>query len=113
MVNKMAYAPWMIQGFFREKFKGRSPEWRKVRKLHLKDNPRCVVCYTKKNLQVHHIEPFHLRPDLELNLTNLVTLCGDHHLLFGHLDYWKSWNPAVLEDCEQMAYKIETRPVKR
>jgi hypothetical protein len=62
-------------------------------------------------LQVHHIFPFHYcrllgRPDLELDLRNLVTLCEDeagrpgenHHLLVGHLDDFQSSNLDVVRD---------------
>jgi 5-methylcytosine-specific restriction endonuclease McrA len=56
-------------------------------------------------LQVHHIKPFHLHPHLELEPTNLITLCEvkgrDHHLLLGHLDEWASYNERVREDVKR------------
>jgi 5-methylcytosine-specific restriction endonuclease McrA len=46
--------------------------------------------------QVHHKVPFHDRPELELDPTNLVTLCGpkhrNHHLDIGHLGDYKCYN---------------------
>lgn len=81
----------------------RSPEWHRVEKEHLLHEPACVVCgHRGKGLQVHHIKPFHLHPNLELDPRNLITLCElkgrDHHLLIGHLDEWESYNVNVKED---------------
>ena len=93
----------------------RSPQWPRVEKAHLLLQPRCACCADGQcpdcGLQVHHIFPFHLcialgRPDLELDLRNLITLCQsepgrpaeDHHLLVGHLDDFQSSNLSVLED---------------
>lgn len=81
----------------------RSPEWPRVAQEHLLHEPACVACgYKGRGLQVHHIKPFHLYPDLELDPRNLITLCEvkgrDHHLLIGHLDDWESYNPNVRED---------------
>ena len=87
-------------GEFRElnKVLVRSSGWRNVRSEHLIIQPYCQVCGKTKGLQVHHIFPFHLYPHLELELTNLVTFCGDHHLWIGHLGYWKTYNPDVIVD---------------
>jgi hypothetical protein len=81
----------------------RSPEWSRVEHEHLAHEPACVACgYRGKGLQVHHIKPFHLHPQLELDPNNLMTLCEipgrDHHLLIGHLDNFESYNPHVRED---------------
>jgi 5-methylcytosine-specific restriction endonuclease McrA len=83
--------------------KERSPEWPRVEKEHLLREPACVACgYKGKGVQVHHIKPFHLHPQLELDPGNLITLCEvkgrDHHLLIGHLDNWESYNEHVRED---------------
>jgi 5-methylcytosine-specific restriction enzyme A len=66
---------------------------------------------------VHHIKPFHLFPDLELSFANLITLgeacpTGNHHLLFGHLGYWSSWNEDVVKDARTFRIKIQTRPLR-
>ena len=81
----------------------RSPEWPRVEKEHLMREPTCAACgYRGHGLQVHHIKPFHLHPSLELDPTNLITLCEikgrDHHLLLGHLDEWESYNVNVRHD---------------
>lgn len=66
--------------------------WRKVRKQHLKDNPECSVCFTRKKLEVHHIIPFDVNPEKELDPDNLSTLCHRHHFTIGHLGKWWLWN---------------------
>lgn len=92
----------------------RSPKWDSVRKAHLKRKPWCIVCTTKgsflNRIEVHHVKPFHLHPELELVDDNLISLCRDHHLLFGHLLNWKSYNPKVEEDAVNWSIKIKTRP---
>lgn len=78
----------------------RSGSWPRVRREHLEREPACAACGRRKDLEVHHIIPFHERPDLELDDGNLVTLCADPcHLVFGHLlDYRRRSNPLVRED---------------
>jgi hypothetical protein len=52
-------------------------------------------------MQVHHVKPFHLHPELELEESNLISLCmGDNecHLFIGHGDSFKCYNPNVRED---------------
>jgi 5-methylcytosine-specific restriction endonuclease McrA len=94
-----------------ELFGGRDPQWDGVRKQHLKKENLCQACLTKDNLEVHHIIPFHLRPDLELDPANLITLCAQKcHLLFGHLMNYKSYNSNVIEDCKKMQENIKNRP---
>lgn len=81
----------------------RSKHWHTVEREHLAKEPACVICGTTEKVQVHHtLPPFDYceaigRPDLELDERNLFTLCEipgvDHHILIGHLDDFKSWNP--------------------
>ena len=90
----------------------RSSQWPKVRKQYLKENPNCVVC-GKKASAVHHIVPFHVDPGRELDPDNLIGFCGhQHHLLVGHLMWWKAWNPSVEEDSSVWTTKIKERKVK-
>lgn len=77
----------------------RSPEWRKVRKQHLKNHPTCEACGTRILNDVHHVIPFHVDPSLELAAWNLITLCRRplrrHHFRVGHRGNWSSSNPDV------------------
>lgn len=87
----------------------RSPRWESVRANHLKNNPLCVACGSKEHLQVHHIKPFHLFPELELDPTNLITLCefdnkdsnatnDNHHLILGHNGDFHKNNEDVIKE---------------
>lgn len=80
----------------------RSPHWHTVRKHYLEQHNKCAACGRAEHLQVHHIEPFHLHPDKELDISNFITLCevpGDDgcHLKLGHLGNWKSFNPDIIK----------------
>jgi 5-methylcytosine-specific restriction endonuclease McrA len=94
----------------------RSGKWPKVRAEHLKNNPTCAVCGGNKHLEVHHKKPFHLNRDLELDPSNLITLCENQndgvncHLLFGHLGSFKSFNENVEFDSKSWNSKIKSRP---
>lgn len=84
----------------------RSPEWPKARAAYIKDHPECAACgYKGKENQVHHVTPFHLDPKLELDPSNLITLCGpghrNHHLDIGHGGTYTCRNPNVREDAER------------
>lgn len=94
----------------------RSPHWPAVRQEHLKKEPRCALCNGDKKLNVHHLLPFHLRKDLELDPTNLITLCENKedgvncHLLFGHLGNFRSYNPNCVKDVQEWQAKLKNRP---
>jgi hypothetical protein len=99
--------------FFKQKirFAYRSPKWSTIRKKFISRNPICAACGSSKNLEVHHIKPVHLFPEKELDINNLITLCGDKcHILFGHCMDFKSWNPNVIEDCHRIRERIKNRP---
>ena len=98
----------------------RSPLWPACRAGHLRRQPRCAACATTQHLAVHHIQPFHIRPELELadglgaQECNLVTLCESPahncHLIWGHCLSWSSWNPEVVADAATFLRKVEARP---
>ena len=90
----------------REKIKSitRSNKWDEVRDTFIEKNSSCAACGSTKKLQVHHIKPFHLHPELELEESNLITLCmdkNDCHLNVGHGDSWRCYNPNVKSDAEK------------
>lgn len=95
----------------------RSSHWPTVRKQHLAFHPTCELCGGSAKLEVHHIRPFHLHPDLELEPSNLITLCEadkdgvNCHLLFGHLGNFKSFNVEVITDSTHWSEKIKHRPL--
>ena len=84
----------------------RSDKWGATRAAWLRDHPTCAACGSKKNIEVHHKLPFHLFPALELDRSNLITLCEEigveHHLRVGHLGNWKKFNQNVENDAQRM-----------
>ncbi len=86
----------------------RSPEWGRVRREHLEAHPTCAVCGSGSDIEVHHIKPFHLFPELELDPGNLVTLCEsknygfNDHLVVGHGGNYRFYNPWVMDDIKEL-----------
>ena len=66
----------------------RSGQWQGARALHLSIEPQCAACGTTDRLEVHHVTPFAENPALELEQTNMITLCRLHgsgcHWRLGH-----------------------------
>lgn len=93
---------------------GRSGVWRSVRAKHLEREPACAACGRTKDLEVHHIKPYHEHPELELDDGtngldgNLVTLCSEPcHFVFGHLlNYRTRHNPSVREDAARYLKRL-------
>lgn len=96
----------------KEQGKARSGKWPTVRKAHLLKNPACAVCGAiKGKIEVHHLIPFHSRPELELDPKNLLTLCENDeffncHRLIGHLNNFKGWNPDAVMDAQEWVKKL-------
>lgn len=91
----------------------RSPKWNRVRSKHLKQHPCCAACGRSLKVEAHHIEPVHINPERELDLSNLITLCSTPcHIVFGHFMNWKSWNKNVVNDCSVYYDKYVNRPYK-
>lgn len=102
----VSFAPMKMTG-------SRSSAWPTVRQRWLTAHSRCAVCGGRELLEVHHIRPFHLWPELELDSNNLLTLC-EHptrqcHLRWGHLGWWQAYNPQILAD----VLRIRGRPTSR
>jgi 5-methylcytosine-specific restriction protein A len=92
----------------------RASEWVYVRNEFVRRHPRCETCGGAYNLNVHHIKPFHLYPELELDEGNLITLCREHHFRIGHdpdgkgpaKPNWSASNPNVRSDAANMRSKV-------
>lgn len=90
---------WLLRLLFGTTFgQARDSGWRKLRNQHIRAHPRCAVCETTAKVEAHHIVPVHVDPSLEMDFTNLITLCRPHHFTFGHLCDWRAHNPTVRED---------------
>ena len=113
MLNKLKW--WFLRLFKVRPPCGRSPLWGKVRDKFIKEHPTCELCNGKTDLVAHHIKPYHLFPEEELNPSNLITLCEREkygvncHLLFGHFGNWKKYNINVRQDVKTWNSKINGR----
>ncbi len=70
---------------------GRSSKWPALRNAFIRENPNCVVCGQDADT-VHHLKPFHVAPELELDRNNLASVCDKCHLTVAHLNQWRLWN---------------------
>lgn len=84
----------------------REPDWIRVREDHLANQAECVACGNANNLTVHHIKPVSLAPHLELEPSNLLTLCERHHLEIGHHGDWRVVNPNVVAEALEHRKKL-------
>lgn len=65
-----------------------SADYRKWREsVLLKDNFRCRICNSSKNLEADHIKAFSQFPKLRLDINNGRTLCADCHKLTPNYGY--------------------------
>lgn len=71
--------------------------WRAVRNAYVRLHPRCALCGHGKQLQVHHIVPWHVDESLRYHADNLVTLCQPCHFRYGHGLNWKRHNMWITE----------------
>jgi len=85
----------------------RAGGWSAFRRQFMQMRPICEVCGRKRGLEAHHVIPFHVAPDLELEIHNLVALCRRCHLLIGHLGGWSRVNLDVLADVTALRFKID------
>lgn len=97
----------------------RSAKWPGIRRLWLKQNPSCVACGGRDGVEAHHVVPFHLEPDRELDLTNLISLCEkgpgstNCHCLVGHCGDWRAYNPMAREDALRLRSILDQKQYVR
>ena len=105
----------MISQLYRYYLNLRAPDgasvnwsWQKCRKKFLKKvGKSCVCCSNKKKIQVHHVLPRHIRPDLAVDMTNLIALCASCHLRIGHLGSYFTYN----ENIKKVAWMVRHNSV--
>ena len=90
----------------------RSPKWGQFKKEYAKKYPpACVVCGSKKTLNLHHLYVFHAFPQYELCEWNVRWLCHEHHLYLAHLGDFSSVDPNGAENIEKEKQAYQTRPM--
>lgn len=75
---------------------------RKALLTHRKNHPVCEATGKTTRLQVHHLIPVSVRPDLAGQSSNLITLERDAHLVIGHAGDYKAYVTNVRELCTSM-----------
>jgi 5-methylcytosine-specific restriction enzyme A len=92
----------------------RSGKWPAFERDVLKVHTSCAACGGCEQLQVHHILPFHLWPEGELDGRNVVVLCNKHgcHFGFGHDYDWLAYNPNVVADAAHQLQRVQHRKYK-
>ena len=85
---------------------GRSSKWPALRRKFLAFQPYCQACGRQEKLNVHHIIPVHVAPELELSWSNCITLCEwptqNCHIIHGHGGRWRDYNTKVVEHTAEM-----------
>ena len=61
----------------------------------------CSFCTSRVNLNRHHVISQLAAPQLANEPTNIIVLCRSCHLVLGHKNNWKKFNPSVREICEK------------
>lgn len=106
-----------LLGLGRPLGRARSPQWSALEKSWLVDHPACAACGITHNLSVHHVKPFHLYPELELDPDNLLTLCSEQgnncHRMLGHGGDFHAWIPTAKHDAAQRLKIIRARLYRR
>lgn len=78
-----------------------------------RDNYKCVLCLNDKNLEVDHIKPLALFPQLALNIENGRTLCHKCHLktdTYGSASKFKGESPIHPILSGDLLYKLKSLP---
>lgn len=90
----------------------RSSSWGTFRRIHIKDY--CELCEQKKGilhpLELHHCKPFHLFPELEESLDNVITVCRHCHIRYAHLGSYRSYDIDIKLEAEHWQNKRKSRP---
>ena len=84
----------------------RHKDWDRESRAWALSHP-CAVTGSTEGIEVHHIRPFHLFPELEMDPANWISLIRPWHLYLGHVGNWSNWNPNVREDAERFRRMIE------
>ena len=88
----------------------RSSGWSTLSRRIIAEVGECEATGSKKNLEAHHIIPFHLRPDLELVRSNIIVLNKWIHFFLAHFGYYGSWNENIREHAKWLRDLIKNRP---
>ena len=77
-------------------------EMTKAKRAYRKLFPECAICGNRKYLEVHHVKPVHIYPNLACDPNNFITLCdaknNSCHRWIGHFGNFRhEWNEEIRE----------------
>jgi len=95
----------------------RSGKWPAFRKQFLKGKS-CAVCGGTKTLEAHHIIPFHVAPEKELDINNLLPLCEGQktilcHLIIGHGGDYSNITKTSIKDAKHLNNLMTKRQIPK
>ena len=70
---------------------------KRTMRQYLEDHPACELTGRTKNLQVHHLVPVSVAPDLAGDYDNLITLAKPVHFWIAHGGNWKNYMTNIRE----------------
>jgi hypothetical protein len=70
----------------------------------------CAWCHTTENLNVHHITPQSVAPELANVPANWIVLCRRCHFSLGHRCNWQWYNPEVEAICGRYTNRLPCVP---
>lgn len=88
----------------------RNPGWESFRREIIKGQPACEASGVAWELEVHHLLPVHLRPDLEMVRDNCMVLTRTLHFWLGHYGNWASYNPRARKEAATFLKRVLHRP---
>ena len=89
----------------------RSPKFAKLAKEFIKEKGgKCEATGVSFDLEVHHILPYHLYPEKELDKNNFIVLTHWIHFFLAHLGRWASHNEKIVEHAKWLRELIRNRP---
>lgn len=88
----------------------RSPKFAALAREVIKERGgKCEATGYAKDLEVHHVVPYHIDPSRELDKTNLIVLTHWMHFFLAHFGNWSSWNDNIVEDARKLKERIKNR----
>lgn len=79
----------------------RDPRFPARERDFLRRHPACVGC-GRPATTAHHVIPFHVRPDLEMDEGNWAAVEKDCHYVIGHQRNWRKWNDRFWETVAEL-----------
>ena len=100
--------------------RGYDQDWRRLRTAYYRQHPFCEDCleqgvHTSEHIEVDHVIPIAVRPDLRLQWSNLRSRCRSHHQAKTHRDRQTYGQRQTAPSCATSQHgaggRLETTPL--